>query len=693
MQKAMKSDHRMFSASDDSTMMKQIQATHAPDGRELDVRPILLVIEDILRRATPSIDGVLHGTREHVDTVEDSASLADFDGIIEALAYIIHKISCEISCKCSGGGDAHATTMVLFNTLTSYTWDAKVVLSLAAFAVNYGEFWLIAQLSTTNPLAKSMAFLKQLPDIIEHSNSLKLQFDALNKLIKTMMDLTRCIVEFKELPSQYISHDTSAMSIAIAHIPAAAYWIIRSIVACSSQLASLIGFRHEYAASTAEAWELSSLAHKVSNIHEHLKKQLTLCHQHIDEKRHLEYYQNLVHLFETPHLENMKILKALLNPKEDLHPLVIGSTKTRANIEVLRKKHVLLLISDLDISHEEVFFLDSMYKESLKTPDIQYEVVWLPIVDRLTPSNEEYQHKFEHLQSTMPWYIVHDPWTIEPAVIKYIKEVWHFAKKSILVALDPQGKVASRNALHMVRIWGNQAFPFTSEKEDNLWKLENWKVELLINGIDVEIPDWIAKGRIVCLYGGEDIEWIRKFTATAKEVAQVAGINLEMVYVGKNNAKERLRKNIATINAEQLSHYWPDISSVLFFWARLESMLYSKLQKKVENDYIMQEVMTMLSFDGSDQGWAILFRGSNEMARAKGDLALTSLLEFNEWKDDASLNGFVPALKDYLQKLHTPLHCNRLILPGINGDIPERVVCADCGRPMEKYFMYRCCID
>jgi hypothetical protein len=31
-----------------------------------------------------------------VDTVEDSASLANFDGIIEALAYIIHKISCEV---------------------------------------------------------------------------------------------------------------------------------------------------------------------------------------------------------------------------------------------------------------------------------------------------------------------------------------------------------------------------------------------------------------------------------------------------------------------------------------------------------------------------------------------------------------------------------------------------------------------
>ena len=203
----------------------------------------------------------------------------------------------------------------------------------------------------------------------------------------------------------------------------------------------------------------------------------------------------------------------------------------------------------------------------------------------------------------------------------------------------------------------------------------------------------IAKGRVVCLYGGEDINWIRKFTTTAKAVAEAAGINLELVYVGKNNSNERLRKNIATINTEQLSHYWPDISSVSLFWARLESMLFSKLQKTVENDYIMQEVMTMLSFDGSDQGWAILFRGSDEMARAKGDLALRSLLEFNEWREEAELNGFVPALKDYLQKLHTPHHCNRLILPGIDGGIPERVVCAECGRPMEKYYMYRCCTD
>lgn len=119
------------------------------------------------------------------------------------------------------------------------------MLSLAAFAVNYGEFWLVAQLCTANSLAKSVALLKQLPNILELYNTLKPQFDALNKLIEALMDLTKCVVEFKQLPSQYISTDSQAMSNAMAYIPAAAYWTIRSIVACASQTTSLIGLRDE----------------------------------------------------------------------------------------------------------------------------------------------------------------------------------------------------------------------------------------------------------------------------------------------------------------------------------------------------------------------------------------------------------------------------------------------------------------
>lgn len=121
-----------------------------------------------------------------------------------------------------------------------------MVLALAAFATTYGEFWLVAHLYPTNPLAKSVAILKQLPDILEHTDALRPKFEALSSLIKVMVDVAKCIVQFKELPPQYITPDTPAMVTAIAHIPTAVYWTIRSIVACASQIASLIGMSHEY---------------------------------------------------------------------------------------------------------------------------------------------------------------------------------------------------------------------------------------------------------------------------------------------------------------------------------------------------------------------------------------------------------------------------------------------------------------
>ncbi|GFS39875.1 sieve element occlusion amino-terminus protein [Actinidia rufa] len=691
-QQRSKSDRRMFSSSDDTAMMKQIQATHAPDGSEVDVKPIIKVIEDIFRIAAPGIDGVINGTQENADESVDKTPVEGFDGILDALAYIINKITCELSCKCSGGADAHTTTMAVFNMLPNYSWEAKVVISLAAFAVNYGNFWLVAQLCNTNPLAKSVSLLKQLPDIIEHAVSLKSRFDAIKSLIKVVLDVTKCIVEFNELPTQYISHETPPMSTAMALIPTASYWTIQSMVACASQITGLLGMSYEHLTSTTEAWELSSLAHKVGNIHGHLRSQLGICYQHIDEKRDAEMYQMLVRTFEMTYPDNSRILRALIYPKDDILPLTEGSNKKRVNIDVLRRKTVLLLISDLDMHHEEVAVLAQIHDEK---EELNYEIVWLPIVDRSTPWNEENQNKFQQLQSLMPWYTVVKPSLLEPVVIRYIKEVWHFSKKLMLVALDPQGKVVCPNALHMVMIWGNFPYPFTSTREESLWKDETWRLELLVGGIDSNIPEWIREGKYICLYGGEDIEWIRKFTTKAKEVAATAGISLEMVYVGKSNAKERVKKITQTIIEEKLSSCWPNDISIWFFWTRLESMLFSKTKdgKAAENDKILAEVLTILSFNGSDLGWALISKGSAELARANGETFLKSFNEYDTWEEDARAGGFMPALGRKFEKLHTPQHCSRLILPGINGGIPEKVVCAECGRPMEKYFMYRCCND
>ncbi|KAL5793288.1 hypothetical protein ACOSP7_001882 [Xanthoceras sorbifolium] len=691
-------DRLMFSSSDDNVMAKQIQATHVPDGREIDVKPLLFVVEDIFKRAVPSIDAISDpDVQAPTEALEEKTYQSNFIGMLEALAYLIDRISCEITCKCSGGGDAHATAISILNMLTSYSWEAKLAIAISAFAVNYGEFWLVAQSYNTNQLSKAVAILKQLPEILENSSMLKPQFDAVKNLIKAMVDISKCIVEFRELPSHYISPDVEALSTAFGHIPVAVYWTIRSILACSSQITGLTLLGREHMVSTTEAWELSSLAHKLSNMHNHLKTQLAICYKYIDEKKHIEGYQNLLHLFEMAHVDNMRILRALIYQKDDLLPLVDGATKKRVNLEVLRRKNVLLLISDLDISQEELSILEQIYNEARQQHGTRheslYEVVWLPILDPAIPWTETKQQQFENLQTSMPWYTVHHPSLIDRAVIKFTKEVWHFQKKPILVVLDPHGRVVCPNALHMMWIWGSMAFPFTTAKEEALWREETWRIELLVDSIDPVILNWMNEGRYICLYGGEDIEWIRRFTKTANTVAQAAGISLGMVYVGKSNPKERVRRNIATITVEKLSHCWQDLTSIWYFWVRLESMWHSKNQlgRTVENDHIMHEIMTMLSFDGSDGGWAVFARGSAELTRAKGGLFLTCLQEYDLWKEDARQKGFVPALQDHLKQLHTPHHCNRFVLPGTAGNIPEKVVCSECGRSMQRYIMYQCC--
>lgn len=204
----------------------------------------------------------------------------------------------------------------------------------------------------------------------------------------------------------------------------------------------------------------------------------------------------------------------------------------------------------------------------------------------------------------------------------------------------------------------------------------------------------LMEEKYICLYGGEDLDWIRRFTNTARTVARAAQIPLEMLYVGKSNPREKVRKNNAAISAEKLSHVLPDITLIWFFWVRLESMWHSKVQqgKSVDSDPIMQEIMKMLSFDGSDQGWAVIFRGT-DTAKAKGDVIVAAMADYESWKDRVGQMGFLPALNDRLQGLQTPHHCNRLILPSTTGTIPEHVVCAECGRAMEKFIMYRCCTD
>ncbi|KAF5940029.1 hypothetical protein HYC85_021196 [Camellia sinensis] len=102
------------------------------------------------------------------------------------------------------------------------------------------------------------------------------------------------------------------------------------------------------------------------------------------------------------------------------------------------------------------------------------------------------------------------------------------------------------------------AFPFTSLKEKELWKETRWTMELLADSIDLSILDWIVDDKYICLYGGDDLEWIRRFTKTSQAVAATAHIQLEILYVGKRKARGTVQKISNTILLEKLSHVLSD---------------------------------------------------------------------------------------------------------------------------------------
>ncbi|KAK9924122.1 hypothetical protein M0R45_032509 [Rubus argutus] len=216
----------------------------------------------------------------------------------------------------------------------------------------------------------------------------------------------------------------------------------------------------------------------------------------------------------------------------------------------------------------------------------------------------------------------------------------------------------------------------------------------------------MSEGKYICLYGGEDIEWIRRFTRAAKDVALEAGIQLEFLYLGKSRQQEEVsRKFIRTIEKENISHSL-DWNLSRFFWVRLESMWQSKGKFMSElsqvhvrddnrkNDVIMQGIVSMLSFGSSDSGWALIEKASGDMSNANGDHMLRSFNEYKDWKLRHNERGFTPALNEYLAGLHkiASRHGTSLMLPA-TGFLPETVDCAECGRLMEKFVHFRCYSD
>ncbi|KAL8160179.1 hypothetical protein V2J09_001716 [Rumex salicifolius] len=393
-----------------------------------------------------------------------------------------------------------------------------------------------------------------------------------------------------------------------------------------------------------------------------------------DDKRESEAYEMLVRVFyRYIHLDNMPVLTRILH------------------LDSLRRKNVLLLISDLQISMEELLILEQIYNDwKIRA----YEILWLPIVDRSVPWTEPMQAQFEKLRNTMPWYSVH-----HPSRLRFSRAYWNFRSKPVLAVLDTRGWVLSPNVMHMMLVWGSNAVPFTTEREENLWKDETWCLELLIDGIDNTVLTWIRDGKYIFMYVGDDINLIGRFAKEARAVAQSAGIKLEMIYVGKSNKKEVVRKICTAIESdpEVVSSFWSNPLMVWFFWKRIESMLFSKMElKKADDpsDVVIQEVKKILSYDKFPGGWALLSRGSEVILHGQMSTVLTALLRYERetpfWKKTVPPLTFPEAFRQHTSSIHAQdLPCCRFEFPAEAN--PAGMHCPECHRSMDKLATFVCC--
>ncbi|XWS69116.1 hypothetical protein CRYUN_Cryun04dG0151700 [Craigia yunnanensis] len=666
---------------DDEILIKKLLLSHDPDGRRLDSKMLLSVVENIMFYATTSevsdksIDANLKSNISNIEVI----------GSQEPLVHTIYKIAHEMLCKCPGKGDLHTRTMVLFDFLGNYRWDAKVALALAAFATSYGEFCLIMQLRPHIPLAVSIANFKQLPS---NRSMLKPQLKALRLLFKTMVDFTKCIIEFEDLPIIHVGQDIENLAAMKSEIYVTAYWIIRSTLACSSQITNLTAMKPEqiYSNIIIAAWELLSLDYKLSSIYSHFRQLVDAFRQQTEAKLH----QKLLNNFKEPHVDNEDVLQMLFALKDDM-PLMDCSTQEKLGVSELKSKVVLLLVSKPDLLPLEqlLFLVHQTYDHPhRKKVEGSYAIIWVPISFSETWTDTE-EKWFNFLSNSMPCYSVRQPWSLYPAVINFMKQEWNYGGEAIMVVLDSEKTITNLNALDMVFIWGSEAYPFSLSRENELWDGEQWTMQLITNEIHPILTQWVEEGRNICIYGSENLDWIREFSANIKEIKD-AGVQLEMIYVGKNNPDEHVKHILITIRRE-LHGSLLCFTKVQLFWLRLESMRRSKsrLGNTASTDHILAEVLALL-YNNDDNGWAVFGKGmSTDIVRVQGGEIIQCLNLFQQWGENVAQLEFIGALRTALEPPLVDGPCNHTeVIPYSDGLIEGSIVCQKCKRIMKKFIIY-----
>ncbi|OWM71635.1 hypothetical protein CDL15_Pgr005822 [Punica granatum] len=635
----------LLRAFDDEWFMKELLHTHAPDeSAVMDVQSLFVLAENTLRGSTGIVDSVVNPNKGSPAAGASTGSTVlkpPKDGFKPPLS-TISEIGCEITCKALDTEKVRETMKSVFHELSPYSWVSKAVLTLSAFALHYADFWRLAHVHTFDRVTESMAILKGLPAITKPLDQQKIQvFGVLNEMVKTTLDMTECIVDF-----EHESKDVPELS-RVIDISVRVYQIIVTVLVCSVQFTALISAVDHY-----KGRDLPTFPRKVKEIHKAIKLDYE-CFK--EKKEEIREYQRLQRLFNAPTV-NVELIKSFFYIKDNPRPLSLGSKKV--TVESLRRKNVLLLITDLKLSSDDHSTLINIYNEP-KFKGSQYEILWVPVVHE--PVAEEVPSQFKTLQAKMPWYSALSPNLINKIAIRIIKEKWHFRQESIVVVLDQQGLVVNPNAMYLIHLWGWDAFPFTESMGKTLWRDINW-FELLVTDLFFpKISEAIKAKKYILLYGGEDTK--------------------------------ELEDNVKKIKDDGVSIEAFNLEKAQLFGTRLESCMLLQLQTKADiHDSLMQDILKLYT-SFKDGGFAVLSRGSRVVLNSSLVLVYKVLAQYDSWKEQVRLAGntFDSVVVEHHNEIFKQPRCHHISIPNMVGYTPENVKCPNCSRMMKGIVNFECC--
>ncbi|GMY20509.1 protein SIEVE ELEMENT OCCLUSION B-like [Fagus crenata] len=608
--------------------------THsASSGQKLNVESLFSVVENILNRATKIVDKKSADTQETMENLVESPT----KGFVPPLCALIKDISSELNCK----APTKETALSIFKKLSSYSTDEKAVLTLATFALDYGELCLLANIQSTDQLAKSMGTLRGVPNLLENVEKHREVVDDLKKVIKTTLEVIQCIFKLRNL----LNNGKKGF------LAEAVYWAIETIVASTNQLCYLIS-------NEGKKQELQRYDRKLKDILTELKNEITTCTKKAREK---EDYWTIKERFRDP-MDIMDVIEQLIDPKQQLTD---ASTNTMVDIDVLKGKNVFLFISGQHISKDDISILEPIFDKIVARD--QDKILWISVEEQWT---KDMEGKFEILSSKT--YIAR--YSLTKASRKFIVKKWHFRVGPLIVVLSPQGKVECKNAIHMMRVVGVDSFPlpFTIAAEDTLLNDRGW-IGLAASHVHQDIKTWIKENKYIFLYGGQN-ESINQFTKSAKDInaylKSQKGISIELVPVQGDNFLKR-------------------------FWSKIKNLFISRTHRETKTDSMMLKNIQKLSSYEEKKEWAVLTKGSSVIIIG-GEIILEVMKKFPEWKNRLDKEDFDFVFSDWHTKLESDdrYHiCYHINVPYNSGKISEIMNCSSCGSIMETYIGFKCCHD